>query len=251
MGNTYERLINYDPKDVSKIFGEVAESWTVSPDGKTLTFKIRPGQEIRLRQPDHRRGRGVLAAAGRHPRQVAGLHHRPVRPDEGQRRRTRSSRPARSSSPWRLDKAYAPTFVLYCLTATVASVVDKKLAMANEKDGDFGYGWLKTRYAGSGPVQDPRLEGERGRGARAQRQLRQEGAARPRRLPAHEGDRDAAPAAREGRRRHRAQPRPGGDRGRRARTRTSRSTPAPRARSTISASTRRTRTWPSPRCARR
>jgi peptide/nickel transport system substrate-binding protein len=50
-----------------------------------------------------------------------------------------------------LDKPYAPTFVLYCLTATVASIVDKKTAMANEKDGDMGYNWLKTRYAGSGP----------------------------------------------------------------------------------------------------
>ena len=33
-----------------------------------------------------------------------------------------------------LDKAYAPTFVLYCLTATVASVVDKKLVDA-EREG--------------------------------------------------------------------------------------------------------------------
>ena len=33
-----------------------------------------------------------------------------------------------------VDKPYAPTFVLYCLTATVASVVDKKLADA-EREG--------------------------------------------------------------------------------------------------------------------
>ena len=41
--------------------------------------------------------------------------------------------------------------VITCLTATVASVVDKKLVMEHEADGDFGYGWLKTNYAGSGP----------------------------------------------------------------------------------------------------
>jgi peptide/nickel transport system substrate-binding protein len=35
IGNTYERLITYDVKDVSKISGQVAESWTVSDDGKT------------------------------------------------------------------------------------------------------------------------------------------------------------------------------------------------------------------------
>jgi peptide/nickel transport system substrate-binding protein len=41
--------------------------------------------------------------------------------------------------------------VLYCLTATVGSVVDKELVMENEVDGDLGYNWLKTNYAGSGP----------------------------------------------------------------------------------------------------
>jgi peptide/nickel transport system substrate-binding protein len=51
--------------------------------------------------------------------------------------------------------------VLNCLTATVASVVDKKLVMEHVEpvtpsddykfDNDFGNGWLKTNYAGSGP----------------------------------------------------------------------------------------------------
>ena len=50
-----------------------------------------------------------------------------------------------------LDKPYAPTFLLYCLTAGVGSVVDQKLAMEHEKDGDMGHEWLKTNSAGSGP----------------------------------------------------------------------------------------------------
>ena len=50
-----------------------------------------------------------------------------------------------------MDKPYAPTFALYCLTATVAMVVDKKLVLEHEVDGDLGYNWLKTAYAGSGP----------------------------------------------------------------------------------------------------
>ena len=43
LGNTYDRLIKYDLSDVSHIYGEVADSWTVSPDGQTFTFKIRKG----------------------------------------------------------------------------------------------------------------------------------------------------------------------------------------------------------------
>src|SRR3954470_24303306 len=39
----YERLIGINVKDVSKIEPAVAESWTVSEDGKTYTFKIRDG----------------------------------------------------------------------------------------------------------------------------------------------------------------------------------------------------------------
>ena len=50
------------------------------------------------------------------------------------------------------DKNYAPTFVYNCLTANVASIVDKKLVMSKEAAGDMGYGWLKTNYAGSGPT---------------------------------------------------------------------------------------------------
>ncbi len=41
--NTYDRLINYDVENVSDIYGGVAESWTISDDGLVFTFKIREG----------------------------------------------------------------------------------------------------------------------------------------------------------------------------------------------------------------
>ncbi len=50
-GNTYERLIGYDIHDVSKVFGVVAETWTVSEDGKTITFKIREGRKFASGNP--------------------------------------------------------------------------------------------------------------------------------------------------------------------------------------------------------
>jgi peptide/nickel transport system substrate-binding protein len=40
--------------------------------------------------------------------------------------------------------------VLNALSAGIASIVDKKLVMQHEKDGDLGYEWLKSNSAGSG-----------------------------------------------------------------------------------------------------
>lgn len=39
----YSTLLKYDRHDFSKVVGDLAESWTVSPDRLTYTFKLRPG----------------------------------------------------------------------------------------------------------------------------------------------------------------------------------------------------------------
>ena len=45
----------------------------------------------------------------------------------------------------------SPGLVLNALSAGVASVVDRKLVLAHERDGDLGTAWLQTNSAGSGP----------------------------------------------------------------------------------------------------
>src|SRR5260221_11262228 len=40
--NIYDRLVRYEAEDLDKLVGGVAESWTISPDSKTFTFKRRP-----------------------------------------------------------------------------------------------------------------------------------------------------------------------------------------------------------------
>ena len=39
----YSGILHYDPADPSKVVGDLAERWTVSPDGKTYTFHLRKG----------------------------------------------------------------------------------------------------------------------------------------------------------------------------------------------------------------
>src|SRR5688572_26668687 len=38
----YQPLVTFDPADPTKIVGVLAESWSVSEDGKTFTFKMNP-----------------------------------------------------------------------------------------------------------------------------------------------------------------------------------------------------------------
>ena len=53
----------------------------------------------------------------------------------------------------KLPEIAAPSFVLFCLSANVGSIVEKATVMANEANGDLGNAWLKTHSAGAGPYQ--------------------------------------------------------------------------------------------------
>ena len=84
-GNIYEGLTAID-KDL-KVTPGLAESWTVSPDGKTYTFKLRSGCEIPRRLRDGGRRRGVVhqARAEQGDRLSAGKPAREHREREGGR----------------------------------------------------------------------------------------------------------------------------------------------------------------------
>ena len=149
-GNSYERLISYDVNDVSKIFGVVAESWTIADDGLSITFKIREGMKFASGNP--LTAEDVVFSLQR----AVLLDKSPafILTQFGLTKDNVTASVAQTGPfefVFKMDKNYAPSLVLYCMTATVTSVVDKKLVMEHAADGDFGYGWLKTHYAGSGP----------------------------------------------------------------------------------------------------
>jgi len=47
----YSGLLHYDPEEPAKVIGDLAERWTVSPDGKTYTFHLRKGVKWHDGQP--------------------------------------------------------------------------------------------------------------------------------------------------------------------------------------------------------
>ena len=150
--NIYDRIMRFEADDVTKLVGGAAESWTISADGKTFTFKLRAGHDVPVRRSRHRRGRRLLAAARRQARQ----ERRPSSSTSSAGPRTTSTRWSRRSIPSTLqmtiDADFSPSLVLSLLSSVVGSVVDKKVALAHETNGDLGNGWLKTNSAGSGAV---------------------------------------------------------------------------------------------------
>lgn len=158
--NTYSKLVNLDMNDTSKVVGELAESWTISDDGLTYTFKLKSGLTFASGNP-------ITAE------DVAYSFERAVKLDKspaflltqfgltGDNVTEKAKAADASTFVLTVDKAYAPSFVLNVLTSTVASVVDKKVVSENAKpvtpsdeykyDTDFGNEFLKTGYAGSGP----------------------------------------------------------------------------------------------------
>lgn len=151
LGNTYDRLLRLDPNDPSKVIGDIAESWDVSEDGLTYTFKIREGQKFASGNPltaeDVAYSLIRAVKIDKSPSFI--LTQFGLKADNVEEKIKATDA---NTLVITVDQSYAPSFVLNCLTADVAAVVDKKLVEENAKDGDYGYGWLKTNYAGSGPM---------------------------------------------------------------------------------------------------
>lgn len=160
LGNAYEMLVQLDINAPSKVVPGIAESWTVSDDTLTYTFKIRSGTKFASGNP-------ITAA------DVAYTFERAIRLDKspafilGQFGLTNDNVSEKAKAVdentfvFTVDKSYAPSFVLNCLTATIGAIVDQKLLTEHsvkvtptdnyKYDTDYGNGWLKTQYAGSGP----------------------------------------------------------------------------------------------------
>src|SRR5215469_1083967 len=150
LSSVYDRLMRYEAEDMTKLVGGVAESWEVSDDAKTYTFKLRTNQKFESGAPvvadDMAFSLQRVVIMNKTPaflftqlgwtKDNVGDLIKATDPDTLQ---------------FTIKEDFAPALVLNLMATVAASVVEKKIAMANEANGDFGNTWLKTHSATSGP----------------------------------------------------------------------------------------------------
>lgn len=147
--NTYRMLVTLDPADSTKYVGDLAESWEISEDGMTITFRLKEG--ILFESGNPVTAEDVVFSLYR----LMKLNKYPAA-DFAQLGWTIDAMDTIVSAAdartvvHRLPEARAHGTVLNTLATPRGCVVDKATVMANEKDGDLGNEWLKTHSAGSG-----------------------------------------------------------------------------------------------------
>ena len=150
IANIYEKVMTFEPDNLTKLVGGTTESYSFSDDGKVITLKMRPG--IIFHSGNLMTAEDVAFSLQR----VVKLKKTPsfiITQFGWDADNVEKMVQAVDADTVKLTITadLSPGLVLNALSAGVGSVVDKKLVMSHEKDGDLGYEWLKTHSAGSGP----------------------------------------------------------------------------------------------------
>jgi peptide/nickel transport system substrate-binding protein len=148
--NLYQKLVRSDIDDPNQIRGEIAESWSMSEDGKTLTMKIRSGLKFASGGP-------LSAADCAFSLSRAVIMNKSPAFIINQFGFTKDNVAERITAPdattlvLKLEKPTATTFLLNCLSANVAAILEKKVVLEKAVGDDLGNGFLRQNSAGSGP----------------------------------------------------------------------------------------------------
>src|SRR5215469_6114194 len=150
MTNVYDRVMRYDAEDIKKLDGGAVQKWDVSADGKTITYKVRPG--IRFSTGDTLTADDIAFSLQRSVilnKAPAFILQQLGWDDKNVKDLVKAVDP--TTVQLTIKEDFGTVFVLNALSANLASVVEKKVALEHEKNGDLGNEWLKTNSAGSGP----------------------------------------------------------------------------------------------------
>lgn len=150
VGNVYRKLVTTPNEDPGRLVGDLAESWEPSNGNTVFTFRLKEGVRFASGAP-------VTAEDAAYSFQrVVALNKAPAfiinqfgftKDNMAERIRATDARTLVLTT----GEATAPSFLYYCLSAAVGSVVEKAVVNARAAGDDFGNGWLKQNSAGAGP----------------------------------------------------------------------------------------------------
>lgn len=147
--NLYQKLVDADRNDPTKLAPQLATSWQPGSDDHSLIFTLKPDATFASGNPVT--ADDVIYSLSR----VVKLNKTPSfilaefgwTPDNIDRQLIRHSA---QQVEIRWPAAIGRDLALRLLTAPVASIVDRQLAEQHASNNDFGNGWLRTHSAGGG-----------------------------------------------------------------------------------------------------
>ena len=150
VANCYERLVLPSTVDPTRIEGALAESWETAADG-TTTFKMRSGRRFASGNPVTAEDAAFTLERAVILNKAPAFIIRQLGFDKANVAE-RVTAPDPATLVVRVASPGSPSFLLYCLSAAVGSIVDKRTVMARAQGDDMGNAWLKAgNSAGSGP----------------------------------------------------------------------------------------------------
>lgn len=151
IGNTCESLVDFDPADEANYLPALAESWEVSEDGQTVTFRLKDG----IVYPDGTPGSAEDLVWSMKRVLNLGFGNAATLTEYGF---TKDNMDGSITAPdsrtvvLTLDKPYPINLVMGSIAANrVSFMLDRKQVEANAKDNDLGNGWLNWNTACVGP----------------------------------------------------------------------------------------------------
>lgn len=147
VANLYDRLVDSSGGSIAP---DLAESWTVSRDGRQYVFTLKKNVKFHS-------GKTVTAE------DVAWSFERSIKLDRGgavilgqlgltpQNAALRARAQGEHTFVLDLDDALAPGLVMNILGSFAASIVDSRQGRQLEKNGDYASTWFRTHDGGSGP----------------------------------------------------------------------------------------------------
>jgi peptide/nickel transport system substrate-binding protein len=148
-GNLYQRLVMADPVQADKVIGQLAKSWDVSSDNSVFTFHLDPAAKFAdgnaLTAEDAAFSLQRIVKLDKSPAFI--INQFGFTKENVDQMITATDT---QTLQMKLGGPASESFLLYCLSATVGSIVSKKACLANQQGNDFGNAWLKQHSAGSG-----------------------------------------------------------------------------------------------------